>query len=596
MKRLYMALASVLFAVQAFAQCTDLFFSEYVEGSSNNKALEIYNPTAVPVTLAGYKIILYTNGNTTPTNTFNLSGTVAAGDVFVIANSSANDSIKTKADTLLNGNVTNFNGNDAVILVKGTDTLDAIGIIGDNPGNSNAGWTVGSDTDATINHTLVRKIAVQGGTKDWAVGNTQWDVFKVDTLFLGSHTMTPCAAPTDTTARFSPTGAQVSESVGTYAVNVTLNAAAASTLTADVVLTGGTGSAADINNYTTQTVTFTAGSSTQTVTLTITDDALVEGAETLVFTLRNVSAPLKLDADSVFTLTIGASDVPVQNYTISQITALDTANRPDSLGVKARVSGTVIGIDYRATGVEFFIHDATDGILVFSPAGTFNYTVAEGDSVIVEGEVGFFNGTTELQFLDTIIKVGTGTVPAPLVVQDLGENTEAELVRLNNVTLVNASQWTGTGASGFNVDITDGQNTWVLRIDEMCALYSASAPGGTFDVIGIGSQNDNSSPYTSGYQILPRFTSDIILHNGINEVQVGSLKAFPNPSNGNFVIETEDFVNGAQLQIVDLAGRVVVAENVSGERFNVNAMLTAGTYLVQVKADAKVYRTRINVQ
>jgi predicted extracellular nuclease len=595
MKRLYMALASVLFSVQAFAQCTDLFFSEYVEGTSNNKALEIYNPTAVPVSLNGYKLLLFTNGSNTANSTFNLSGTVAAGDVYIVAHASANDSIKVKADTLLNGNVTNFNGNDAVALLKGTDTLDVIGIIGNDPGN-NKGWTIGADTNATYNHTLVRNVAVQGGTKNWTLGSTQWNVFKVDTLFLGSHTMTPCAAPTDTTIRFSPTGAQVTESTGTYAVNVTLNAAAASTLTADVVLTGGTGSAADINNYTTQTVTFTAGSSTQTVTLIITDDALVEGAETLVFTLRNVSAPLKLDADSVFTLTIGASDAPIQNYTISQITSLDTANRPDSLGVKARVSGTVIGIDYRATGVEFFIHDATDGILVFSPAGTFNYTVAEGDSVVVSGEVGFFNGTTELQFLDTIIKVGTGTVPAPLVVQDLGENTEAELVRLNNVTLVNASQWTGTGASGFNVDITDGQNTWVLRIDEMCALYSAAAPGGTFDVIGIGSQNDNSSPYTSGYQILPRFTSDIILHSGVNEVQVGSMKAFPNPSNGSFVIETEEFVNGAQLQIVDLAGRVVLTENVSGERFNVNAMLTAGTYLVQVKADAKVYRTRINVQ
>jgi predicted extracellular nuclease len=596
MNKFYIVFASVLFSMQAFAQCTNLFFSEYVEGSSNNKALEIYNPTAVPVNMAGYKVILYTNGSATPTNTFNLSGTVAAGDVYVLVHASAGDSLKSKADTLLNGSAVNFNGNDAIALLSGTDTLDIIGQIGFDPGN-NQGWTVDTVANATYNRTLVRVATVNSGTKNWTLSATQWRVFKQDTSYLGSHTMLPCNPITDTLARFSPTSAQVSESSGTYTVNVTLNATSpSSTFTAEVHLTGGTGSAADVNNFATQTLTFTPNTATQGVTITITDDAAIEGAETLVFTLRNASAPLKLGTDSVFTLTIGASDAPVQAFTISQITGMDTTNTPDSIGAKVRVTGTVLGIDYRANGVEFFIHDATDGILVFSPASTFNYTVAEGDSVMVEGEVGFFNGTTELQFLDTIIKIGTGTVPAPLVVQDLGESTEAELIRLNNVTLVNASQWTGTGASGFNVDITDGQNTWVLRIDEMCALYSAGAPSGTFDVIGLGSQNDNSSPYNSGYQIMPRVTTDIIEHNGINDVQIETMKAFPNPSNGSFIIETEEFVNGAQLQIVDLTGRVVVTENVSGERFNVNALFTAGTYLVQVKAATKVFRTRVNIQ
>ncbi|TAE50313.1 MAG: lamin tail domain-containing protein, partial [Bacteroidetes bacterium] len=53
------ALLSFSGAVQGFSQCTDLFFSEYLEGSSNNKAVEVYNPTASPVNLAGYKIYRY---------------------------------------------------------------------------------------------------------------------------------------------------------------------------------------------------------------------------------------------------------------------------------------------------------------------------------------------------------------------------------------------------------------------------------------------------------------------------------------------------------------------------------------------------------
>jgi predicted extracellular nuclease len=592
MKKLYFAFAAVLFSAASFAQCTDLFFSEYVEGSSNNKALEIFNPKSVPVSLNGYKVQLYANGNTTPVTTLSLSGTIAAGDVYLIVNSGANDSIKVVKDTT--SAVTNFNGNDAVVLLKGTDTLDVIGIVGNDPGAG--GWAVGSGF--TTDKTLVRADTVHDGTKNWALSSTQWVVLPKDTIRLGYHSMTQCNPITDTLVQFSPTSAQVSESSGTYDLSLVLNAASlSSTFSVDVVLTGGTGDATDINNYTTQTVTFNPTTATKVLTLTITDDLLPEGAETLVFTLRNSTGALKIGADSVFTLTIGASDIAIQPYTISQITGLDANNSPDSLGVKVRVTGTVLGIDYRNNGVEFFIHDATDGVLVFSPANSFGYTVAEGDSVLVEGEVGFFNGTTEVQFLDTIIKIGTGTVSTPLVVQDLDETTEAELVRLNNVTLVTPSQWTGTGASGFSCDITDGQNTWKLRIDEMCALYSQPAPTGTFDVIGIGSQNDNTSPYTSGYQLLPRFTSDIILHSGITEAVVGSLKVYPNPNNGQFVVQTKTAIANGALKIYDVAGRVVYTNSVNGAQTVVNASeLTFGLYVVEILDSNTVYRTRLNIQ
>ena len=71
----------------AAAAPTDLFFSEYIEGSSNNKALEIYNGTGAAVNLAtgGYSIQMCFNGATTCTLTINLTGTVGAGDVYVVA-------------------------------------------------------------------------------------------------------------------------------------------------------------------------------------------------------------------------------------------------------------------------------------------------------------------------------------------------------------------------------------------------------------------------------------------------------------------------------------------------------------------------------
>src|SRR5690554_4007116 len=82
---------------------TDLFFSEYVEGSSNNKALEIYNGTGeeIDFTQQQYIVKLYSNGATTAMFTYNLStGSLAPGDVFVIANSLAYVDIKNVADAI----------------------------------------------------------------------------------------------------------------------------------------------------------------------------------------------------------------------------------------------------------------------------------------------------------------------------------------------------------------------------------------------------------------------------------------------------------------------------------------------------------------
>lgn len=591
MKKLYLAIIGLFVSVASFAQCSELFFSEYVEGSGNNKALEIYNPGSVAVNLNGYKVVQYNNGSSTVSYTLNLNGSIAPNDVYVLVRNTADSLIKLTADTLSSSNVLNFNGNDVLELLNGTTALDRIGNIGDTA-------NIPFDTLNGKDRSFVRKPAIQNGNLNWASGQFEWLALPKDTFRLGSHTMDPCGAIADTMVRFSPNTGSTSESAGTYNVALALNAASTSTtFTVDVELVGGTGSAADINNYTTQTVTFTPGSSSQNLTLTITDDALAEAAETLIFKLKSPSAPLMLGADSIFTLTIGASDVPVNTVTLAQITPINANGQPDSLGVKVQVSGTVYGINYRATGLEFFIHDATDGVAVFSSQSGFGYTVTEGDSVVVIGEVSFFNGLTEIGLLDTVYKVGTGSVPAPTVVQDLDETTEAEIVRLNNVHLVTPSQWSNAGASGFNVDVTDGQNTWSVKIDEQSALFTAPAPTGNFHIIGIGTQFDNSSPYTAGYQLLPRYASDLILINGINETETSFVQVYPNPSNGNFAVRLTENVSNAEVKLFNLNGELVQFEKANGNIINVsNTNLAAGLYLLEVKANNKVYRSKVSVQ
>jgi predicted extracellular nuclease len=101
------------------APATGLFFSEYVEGSSYNKALEIYNGTGAPVNLGteGYKVEIFFNGQTSAGTTIQLSGTLADGGVFVLADERADPAILAVADQTSNRNF--FNGDDAVVLSKG---------------------------------------------------------------------------------------------------------------------------------------------------------------------------------------------------------------------------------------------------------------------------------------------------------------------------------------------------------------------------------------------------------------------------------------------------------------------------------------------
>ncbi|WP_412069095.1 lamin tail domain-containing protein [Rubrivirga sp. IMCC43871] len=127
-----------------------VFFSEYVEGSSNNKALEILNATGGPVDLSAYTVELYFNGATSPGRTETLAGTLAAGDVYVIANASADPAILAAAD--ITSTVTFFNGDDAIVLRGPGGIADAIGQVGNDPGSQ---W--GSGDTSTANATLRRK-------------------------------------------------------------------------------------------------------------------------------------------------------------------------------------------------------------------------------------------------------------------------------------------------------------------------------------------------------------------------------------------------------------------------------------------------------
>jgi hypothetical protein len=191
--------------------CQEIFISEYVEGTANNKALEIYNPTNSPIDLGamGYQIGRFANGSTTPTM-MDVTGIIPPHDVrvFVLDKRDPNgtgtevpvvNELQALADTFVNPVfATNFspfyfNGDDAVFLAKngGSTLVDMIGKIGEDPG---VGWFDPNDpnmTSLTHDKTLVRKSNIgEGVTANPIVFNPmdEWDIYDTDDFsHLGWH-------------------------------------------------------------------------------------------------------------------------------------------------------------------------------------------------------------------------------------------------------------------------------------------------------------------------------------------------------------------------------------------------------------------------
>ena len=180
----------------------DLFFSEYAEGSSNNKYLEIYNPTNAPVSLALYGLASQSNGanNSDPAaqewdywnDIFATDASIGAGETYLIVHPSANAALLDSADATWN-----FlsNGDDAWGLIYSAGAAfgnggdwELIDVIGEPYGlDPGSGWDVAGVTNATKDHTLRRKSSISfGNGGDWAASagttaeDSQWIVLDND--------------------------------------------------------------------------------------------------------------------------------------------------------------------------------------------------------------------------------------------------------------------------------------------------------------------------------------------------------------------------------------------------------------------------------
>ena len=182
---------SVVPSSSSVSNASDLFISEYVEGSGTNKYIEIFNGTGGSVDLSDYRLRLYSNGASTPNNDVILSGTLANNSTLVYSNSSA--TAYTGSSTA--NSAVGFNGDDAVALynISSSSFVDVFGRIGDDPGSA---WSAGGNS--TANKTLVRNSNITGGVTASPTGtgptafttlSTEWSQSNQDDVSnLGTHT------------------------------------------------------------------------------------------------------------------------------------------------------------------------------------------------------------------------------------------------------------------------------------------------------------------------------------------------------------------------------------------------------------------------
>ena len=389
----------------------DLFFSEYVEGTSNNKALEVYNGTGADVDLAagGYNIQGFANGASTAGTTIALTGSIAAGDVKVIVNTSAGDTLLALADQT-SGSV-NFNGDDAVVLRKGTTVLDVIGQVGSDPGTM---W--GTGTTTTLDHTLRRHADVCAGDPDGSDAfdpAAQWDGLAVDTFDgLGAHTAEcgtePPADLAPTVASFTP--ANGATAPGTVNPTVTFSepvALGSASLTLQCSISG--------------SVAFSVTGGPTTYTVVPAEDLQSGDACTLIVSPSGVrdlddNDPPDTMADEA-TSSFRVADTCTGSYTpIPQIQGSgDSAAMPGTQTTRGVVVGDYEGPSPALRG--FYLQDpigdgdpaTSDAIFVFN--GGNQDLVDLGDVVTVTGNVGENQGQTQVSVTAAnVIACGTGTV------------------------------------------------------------------------------------------------------------------------------------------------------------------------------------------
>ena len=566
MKKTMFILGSAFLGLgMAFAQesvtLSDLIISEYLEGSSNNKAIEIYNGTGADVDLAAYSLMKQTNGSGDYKNEQVLTGTLANGETFVLVNSQASDELKALGD--MTSNVTAFNGNDAVALFKNGEKIDEVGVFGDS-------------TMWGENVTL-RRVYGEGPTATY--DETEWEEGDFDDYSdLGRY-----SADTEAPVIEMVTGEASDPTTIMVHFSETLDAASAANVANYSLDNGATVDSAIYEEGRTYVVLRTS-SLTPATEYTITVNGVSD---------RSGNAT----SNATYTFTFGYIDV-------ENLAALNALRDTYVEGQAYRIANPVVvtavigsfGSGQSTTNV--WVQDqgceTTVGHSMMLYRIEENAANLEVGSVInnLIGQLTVYNDLVEMQYIDEASMEITGetadvVVTTVTIAELLGENAQSyqnALVRIDNVLFADE----GAFVANESYNISDGNNTIVFRTNREGSYIGMEIPADPTDVVGYVGW------YGGQAQISPRMREDIGATAANEPASRIEVAVYPNPTDGELNVRAEGRFD---LNVYSASGALVMAQSgLDGEARIDLSGLSKGVYVLEVRNSEGVAVNKVVVR
>jgi hypothetical protein len=528
------------------AQTCNLFISEYIEGTSNNKALEFYNPTNSALDLSDYVVYRYNNGSPTPQDSLVLAGhTLAANDVYVAANPQANATILAVADTL--HTITFFNGDDVIALyqISTGKIIDKIGLIGVDPGIN---WTVGNG--ATSEYTLVRMSSVKYGDSDWTVVSAQWDVYAQDEFgYIGSHTGTACCTSSADSIDVSSCGSYTSPS-GKYNWNTS-------------------------NTYI-DTIANTAGcDSIITINLTINSSVSSSISPTTCGKYNSPSGKYSWTTSNTYMDTIksynGCDSIITINLTIKS--SVTSSISPVGCGSYTSPSGKYTWNTSNTYMDTVKSYNGCDSII------TINLTISTNTTSSIS-PTACNSYTSPSGKVWSISKAYTDTIK--------NANGCDSIITIN-LTINNVDTSVTRTVNTFTANQAGATYQWIDCSKNNSPVAGATAK--TFNPVASGSYavvvTLNTCVDTSNCR-------DFTLVGLNNAYTTNGISIYPNPAQNQIQISIEQTVSHATIRMISITGQLVIdMTNVAGSQFNFDiAKLPQGIYIVEITENGATSRNK----
>ncbi len=281
----------------------------------------------------------------------------------------------------------------------------------------------------------------------------------------------------------------------------------------------------------------------------------------------------------------------------------DTDFISDLIGDVVTVQGILNSNNYSpGDRSNFYLQDETAGINLYSRSIDFaeGKGLRPGDEVFVTGEVDQYRGLTEIVVSTMqgvqILSRDNPLVPEVLTLEEISETYEAQLVKIDFVSLLNPGDWPEEGSNG-SVSITDGTDTLDIFIDQDTDLDGWTPPSGLFSVIGVVDQYTYSEPPNDGYDIRPRSREDIGPATGVEPEAEGLPTEFalgqnyPNPFNPGTSLQIhlpkDEHVRVAVYDVLGKQVAALVDDHMGAGVYTIDfdaAGLPSGTYFYRMQA------------